>query len=168
MPLPSLSTKYQNNCTRGLIQITSLSEIIIKDFTCIVFVLRGTGPCFPWSAPAVCDSVASESGFGPTDDDSLPPNFLSAGSTTKTHTHTQIKEMLWHLPQECYINKGKPSHNTAGLYKYDTSKTVGFNTGKQTYSGENPRNKEECVSTPRTGWWAWWKWCPAAGIAPSV
>lgn len=58
---------------------------VLRLFTCIVFALHGTGPCFPWSAPTTCDSGASASESGPTDGDSPLPGFLSAGSTTKTH-----------------------------------------------------------------------------------
>ena len=59
-----------------------------QGITCIVSALRGTGPCSPWFAPAVCGSAASESGSGPTGGDSPPPGFLLPGSTTNTHTHT--------------------------------------------------------------------------------
>lgn len=83
--------------------------------TCIVFALHGRDPCSPWSAPAVYDSVASESGSDPTGDDSLPPGFLSAGSTTNTHIDILKRCYDIRLNYKYDTSKGQIIHNTAGL-----------------------------------------------------
>lgn len=76
----------QSDFGEKLRQNVAISEQLSQGFTCIVFALHGIDPCFPWSAPTMCDSVASGSESGPTDDDSPLPGFLSVGSTTNRHT----------------------------------------------------------------------------------
>lgn len=54
-----------------------------SSLTCTVSVLRGTGPCSPWSVLAGCGSAASGSGSGPAGDGSPPPGSPSTDSATR-------------------------------------------------------------------------------------
>lgn len=84
-----------------LVQLTSIQSINCKldckglklydlafsqidgSLTCAVSVLRGTGPCSPWSVLAGCGSAASGSGSGPAGDGSPPPGSPSTDSAAR-------------------------------------------------------------------------------------
>lgn len=67
-----------------LTPVTGLQNVIVgSSLTCTVSVLRGTGPCSPWSVLAGCGSAASGSGSGPAGGGSPPPGSPSTDSATR-------------------------------------------------------------------------------------